>query len=898
MPLRPPYEFVAEIAPGADPSAKPSTWEYTSSGVKWRTKAGVTINAGRDDEDSTVEPGKIDLTFDDRTGKLSPRNVMGEWYGKINRDTPMRFVLTTAADTFSRTVSGGWGDETLSGRPWAHTSAAAFSVNGSVGRVGFGGSGFAGYALVSGGSGRDVDVYSSVSIDSMPTGAAWVSATVVRYADVSNHYRVHTEFLPSGGIQVKVSRLLGGILNDLAFLTVPGLTYTAGQQVHTHVRAIGRTIQTRVWVGSTEPLTWHLSVDDDAVLGYAVGMYQWRLATNAGSLSISVDNFRVVTSVWSGQVPEWPVRWPDRSGKDTVAPITGAGLLRWLTSNNRPPVSPLTQYNATLPKTRGSWSLEDGPDVLALSSKMLNGIPATFVDVTPGSDDAPPGAASAVTLNTAGVSKINARILKYDGTDAGFQTSAYFRFPALPASDRLFFEAYGSGDGARYAATVGPAGLFTLNVYDPGGALFYTSSSIVPAIDLTRWFGFAIVASQTGGSTVTWKMTWFQVGFNYGLTTSGTHAGIQAGIVGGGIAAPVDGTLVSQWWMGDKDFDFVNADVIAAADAFRGETDVARIRRALGAVGVQPVIEGTEGVPLGPEPRSATVMEVLRDAEQAGLGVLYEAGPTIGYIPRAARSLPPVSMALTWGVHLSDGPEPTDDDLPLVTTYTAKRPSGGEVTYSDTSTVGVYRDYPAGDDHNVLADTQLGDIAGWKVTVGTSPKMRWPKVNLSMHATPELIPLWLSCRVGSRITISNLPGVLRGEVVDLIIEGYQQTINKMTWDVELNCVPAYPWINAALVDAADVTVDTERSAMAAQASASATSISIKTVDGPRWVTTAEDPAAFPFYVNISGIRVQVTGVSGTTSPQTFTVVRNVDGYDKILPLDADVRLWSSYVITP
>lgn len=888
MPLRPPYNIVAEVAPGADPSAPPSTWNFTSDGVRWRAKAGIQIANGRDDESSLVEAGTCDLTFDDRSFKLSPRNVLGEWYGQIDKNTPMRVVLDAVNDTFTRTVSPGMGNDPTSGKQWQQTSPSMWSVNGSVARVTIPTANTAQFALLMGPLARDVDVYSSASVDAMPTGGAWVHATVIRFATAANHYRVHTEFIPGGSVQVKIVRVLDGVLSDLAVLVVPGLTYVAGQQLHTHVRAIGRAIQMRVWTGASEPSVWHVEASDGAVLGTQVGMYEWRLATNAGTFSASIDNYRARVTIWGGQVPEWPVRWPDKSGKDTTAPIQGAGVLRWLDSGSQPPDSPISHYLSGQ-KVKAGWALEDGPDSTAASSR-TGAPPGRVVDATFGNDDAPPGALSSLSLNTSGVSKINVKSPSTVNED-GFHFIIWSKFPSLPAASpaKLFCEVYATGSVARFAVTVDAAS-FNLTGYDAGGGQYFTSGGVLTAIDVTKWFGMRIRVTHTGAN-YTYELSWFQVGVPGFAGISGTFPGIVGRATGAGCAAPVDGTLITQMWLVDQSMPFVGNSIQRMSDAYRGETDIARITRVLGDMNTTVVIEPGEGVPLGPQPRAATTLEIVRDAEKAGLGILYEANQVLGYIPRAARVGPPVMMALTWGVDIHEPPEPVDDDQRLVNRFTASRPSGGESTVEDPIAGARVRVYPATDEFNVQTDDQLDDIASWKVAEGTADRLRWPRVVIYLHARPELIPLWLACRVGSRITISAPHRALAGEVIDLIIEGYTQTISKTEWVVELSCSPSFPWANAGVIDG-DMSLDTEGSRIATAANATATSLSVETTSGPRWVTTAEDAASFPFDANIGGIRVTVTGITGTGTTQTFTVLRNVDGFDKPFPVGTDVRLWS------
>ncbi|WP_327268817.1 hypothetical protein OG233_14165 [Streptomyces sp. NBC_01218] len=56
------------------------------------------------------------------------------------------------------------------------------------------------------------------------------------------------------------------------------------------------------------------------------------------------------------------------------------------------------------------------------------------------------------------------------------------------------------------------------------------------------------------------------------------------------------------------------------------------------------------------------------------------------------------------------------------------------------------------------------------------------------------------------------------------------------------------------------------------------------------VVGGDNPDHFPFDVVLGGERATVLGISGTTSPQTFTVTRSANGISKAQPLGTDVRL--------
>ncbi|WP_129308002.1 hypothetical protein [Streptomyces sp. L2] len=98
------------------------------------------------------------------------------------------------------------------------------------------------------------------------------------------------------------------------------------------------------------------------------------------------------------------------------------------------------------------------------------------------------------------------------------------------------------------------------------------------------------------------------------------------------------------------------------------------------------------------------------------------------------------------------------------------------------------------------------------------------------------------------------------------------------------------WVDDLTFARAPMHVDTDGSELAADATSTATSLSVATTGGPVWVDSTTFPAEFPFDITVGGERMRVTGISGTASPQTFTVVRSVNGVVKEQADGTDVRL--------
>ncbi|PWG08784.1 hypothetical protein DF268_36045 [Streptomyces sp. V2] len=84
--------------------------------------------------------------------------------------------------------------------------------------------------------------------------------------------------------------------------------------------------------------------------------------------------------------------------------------------------------------------------------------------------------------------------------------------------------------------------------------------------------------------------------------------------------------------------------------------------------------------------------------------------------------------------------------------------------------------------------------------------------------------------------------------------------------------------------------DTDGSQLAADADATATSLTVVTPTGQPWANSAQHAADFPFEIRVQGEVMTVTAITGATSPQTMTVIRSVNGVIKKQSASTAVQL--------
>lgn len=248
--------------------------------------------------------------------------------------------------------------------------------------------------------------------------------------------------------------------------------------------------------------------------------------------------------------------------------------------------------------------------------------------------------------------------------------------------------------------------------------------------------------------------------------------------------------------------------------------------------------------------------------------------------------------------HVSPPFEPTEDDQQLRNDVTAKREGGSSARQTKTSGplstqappdgVGIYDESVT---VNVAGDDQLPDQAGWRVHLGTVDEPRYPEVTVNLARNQDLQSAVSAVESGDRFTIAGVPGWLPPGTVELLAQGYEERLTAFEWTWTANTSPARPWTVGVLGDEELGRLDTSGSELSASISESATSFDVDTLDGnATWIDGTDFSGDFPLDIEVGGEVMRVTDVSGSSSPQTFTVERSINGVTKSHDAGAAVAL--------
>ncbi len=204
-------------------------------------------------------------------------------------------------DEFARTVNNGFGNADRGGA-WNLSGAATnYSVDAGLGKV-----------TASAGQGRtltlpavqrsDLETQLVFSYDKSATGGGTYMTIQGRRIDAQNNYATKTRVMPSGDLQVLLTRTVAGTETTLSSQIVPSLKVAAGEQLVARTQVTGTsptTIRAKVWKkGAPEPSSWNLTTTDGAASLQANGMlgvyYYLSGSTSNGPITLRLDE------LWGG----------------------------------------------------------------------------------------------------------------------------------------------------------------------------------------------------------------------------------------------------------------------------------------------------------------------------------------------------------------------------------------------------------------------------------------------------------------------------------------------------------------------------------------------------------------------------------------------------------------------
>ncbi len=880
----------------------------------------ITITRGTPDESAKADPAQFSVTLNNRDGRFSPRNPLGPYYGRIGRNTPMRIsvpadgtylavpntalgrafcpdapsLAVTDLDVRVEITSTKWlqGGE-LAGRYYTtgdDRSWVLIVLPGGIPQLVWSPDGTqasqieaTASAPVTSVRGRRIAVRATLDVNN---GASGHTVTFYTGPGVDGPWVQHGASVVGAGVTSVFDGTAGvdiGNVNGFGGFGMPGRYHA---------------VQVRNGIGGTLVVDADISAQTagDTTFTDDTG-HIWTLV---GGATLGNRWYRIV-----GEVSAWPPRW-DVSGNDEYVSVQGSGILRRLGQGAAQLRSAMTRAlsaRASYLHLLAFWPLEDAADARQAATPLPGQMPMRLIGEATFTGQPSGGVGGGVRFDDAAGRLIG------NVTNCPNKWSVVVWFdipgdmPADAASPVVQWTLPGSSAMRRWSLFIGSGavGFPVLEVASEDGI---ATAALQCDVDYRGRGPFRVVVSadESGGDTAITMQAdgpgFFDQVMVAGVTpTPIVQIGANSDIAAqdATFSGTISHLLVSSYGQEiDSLFDIVG--VSAASNGYAGERAADRIKRLCNEESISIEIIGypAESEQLGPQ-QQAKLLDLLGDAAAADGGRLTEQRDAVGlsYITRADAYNTTPDMSVDYG-DLAPPLEPTPDDQRLRNDITIERANGSSARavlesgplsiQPPPNGVGIYDEAVT---LNVQADTQLADQAGWRLHLGTWDEDRYPVVHLDLAAKPELITDAVTLDSRSHLRITGMPpGAAPGDV-NLFAEGYEEQLHSYGWDISFNSNPQGPWRVGVVDDVVPGHLDTDGSQLASGVTAVATSLSVATTSGPLWTTSAPE---FPFDMAIGGEIVKVTNVTGSASPQTFTVTRSINGVVKAHAVGTAVRL--------
>lgn len=626
-----------------------------------------------------------------------------------------------------------------------------------------------------------------------------------------------------------------------------------------------------------------------------------------------------------GEVTSWPQVW-DTTGRDVTTPVECSGLLRRAQQNSAPLKSAMYRYYTSggIYAPAGTSTGDEGPYAPACYWPMEDADGATqFASAVPGIDSMKITGAPTLASYTGFASSdplpnfitgTSAKGVCTNTSSGAFSVEFLLSAPSGITNGAVIAYIYTTGVDRVFELSYPTTDRLLLRTLDANGTQINTSGNLTTSIagKLNRivvssigTVAFVSVEEQSSGSRT-------NIGSCVANATIGRISSVAISPqrllnnVYIGHLAVFDGDLSPNGASYDGSKGTINTSPVYA---YSGEDAATRAQRLIeeqdftsynigSGEGIHNSTNGNRGAVTGTLMGfqvPASFSDNLQSVKDTDAGYIYEPRKVLGLGYRTRQSMYNTASVLTLAYdtgQLSGDLKPEEDDQKTRNDITVTRVGGSSGRYADTTSalgtslpptgVGPYTDELS---LSLASDDQCLSQAGWHVLLGTVDEVRYPSISVSLEnlrilASSTLTASVLLADIGDRIVITGQPTWLPPDQITQQIIGYNEYIDHFQHDITFFTLPESPYQIAtsttAATSATQSKADSISTTLAGTMTTTSTSRTVTIASGSAlWITSG-----VAFDIIVSGERMTVTAVSGSSSPQTFTVTRSVNGVVK------------------
>ena len=880
------------------------SWRDISGDVRGTTS----ITRGRGEENTQGNPAKCSFVLDNRNGDYVLDNPSGAWYGYLTRNVPHRASVdavdpylyipggvgtATTPDSASLSLTG---DLTILIDLWLPDWGAATDLIGK---------------WVPTGNQRSFVVY----IYNNQLNFAWSHDGTSTYLYATSDVFPWQYGRYSLAITYDYDNGAGGREYNFYYSTTPGLAgpWTAlGPTVTGGTPATTYDGTAPLFLGDGESLArfygriFEAKLLSGAVLGSGTEVANPDFTAQSGGTSSFDDDAgntwtvngtaSIVDRDWlfHGQIPAFPPEW-DETGNDSVVPVASVDLQRRVerVSKNKPaksayyrgcnsPVAPITNLVAY-------WPFEDGSEATDIAAGIEGGHPMAINGDPSLASNTEAFLCSAALPEITDSTSFGGPVSYYASTD-DVQVFFLLSVPegGVSTAGRLMV-LLTSGAVSRWELSLSTGGDLTIVGKDSVGSTLYTDTGVFGLNGKSVRVGIHLSKS---GSDTDVTMSTLEPQSNTGYYASGTLSSYLTGACTWVAVNPdtanakcVIGHITVQSSVTGT-FDFYAILAAHYGSAGDDETAGSRISRIASEDDLPIRFSGywVDSFPMGAQ-RVGSALDLIRECEVTDGGIFASRKDEARFMYRTRHSMEAQPPRLTLSYtdsEMSPPFSPITDDQGAVNKLTLSRKGGASYTYEDTDSsadpedggIGLYEQAYA---VSLEYDYDVRQQCRWRVHLGAEKGPRAPQVvvDLSRSAITgdaALLRNVIDTDLGDRLVITDPPSNYRPDDIDLLVVGISETVDQFRRVITFVCVPERPYHTARFSEARFYSLGTT---LNGAHNSTTTSLSVYTPTGDVWTDSDGD-----FDILVSGERMTVTAVTGSTASQTFTVTRSVNGVVK------------------